>query len=176
MNNPSHLAVGTPTLDLGLAAQLAETEGVYLDEQRWGDWLGLWTHDCQYWAPCWKANGELGDDPHTTVSHIYYDRRSALEDRVSRFSDRNSPASNPLPRTLHQLTAFRLRESVDGALPSLAASWITHVYWGYKKTSHILAGIVEYRFRYVEGDLKIEAKKVILNNDMIPTMLDIYCL
>jgi len=30
-------------------------EAVFLDEQRWDEWLALFTEDCEYWMPTWRT-------------------------------------------------------------------------------------------------------------------------
>lgn len=158
------------------AIALAETEAVALEERRWDDWLSHYHTDCIYWAPTWRADGQIADNPFTQMSHIYYDRRSALEDRVARFSDPASPAANPLPRTTHLLSCFRpLAGSMVGQV-RLRANWVTHMYFVPDRTSHALFGHIDYVIASEDERPLILEKKVVLQNDQIPTMIDIYCM
>jgi 3-phenylpropionate/cinnamic acid dioxygenase small subunit len=153
-----------------------ENEGVCLDEQRWDCWLSLYAEDVRYWVPTWRSNGILTTDPEIELSHIFYDSRKALEDRVSRFSSRESPASNPIPRTTHIFSAFQL---VDGSTEEslhIRSSWVTHIYFPQKKGIHQIFGFQRYTIVRKAARWVIAAKTVQIQNDYIPTMLDVYCL
>src|SRR5690606_27341746 len=78
-------------------------EQVYLDGQRWDEWLALFAADCEYWVPSWKNEEQLTTSPQAELAHIYYANRAGLEDRVVRIRSRRSPASTPMPRTTHIL-------------------------------------------------------------------------
>ena len=71
-------------------------EAACLDEQRWDDWLALFTEDAVLWAPAWDAEHRLTTDPQSEVSLFYVEGRPALSDRVWRWSRGDSPASVPL--------------------------------------------------------------------------------
>lgn len=150
-------------------------EAMYLDEQRWDEWLALYTRDCEYWMPAWKADGTLTTDPQAELSHIYYANRAGLEDRIVRIRSGKSPASTPMPRTTHILgTVLPLAEPAAGGL-RLRANWVSHVYFPRSHESHAFFGRSEYGLVLCEGDWRIAKKKIVLQNDYIPTMLDIYC-
>jgi len=151
--------------------ELLSREGAYLDEQRWDDWLALFTEDCEYWLPAWKGEHELVDDPRTEVSMIYYDRRSRLEDRVLRIRSGISAASTPLPRTWHQVTNIRLGERHDNELV-VYAQWQAKSYQ-VDQTSTFY-GRYEYRLMQVAHEWRIRKKKIVLINDVIEGVLDIY--
>lgn len=51
------------------------------DENRYDDWLSLWTEDVEYWVP---ANHD-DYDPDEHVS-IIYDNRERLQDRIARLN------------------------------------------------------------------------------------------
>ena len=50
---------------LAAGIELVHREAAYLDEQKWDDWLALYTEDCEYWMPAWRADGTLTADPRT---------------------------------------------------------------------------------------------------------------
>ncbi|MDB5728803.1 MAG: benzoate 1,2-dioxygenase small subunit, partial [Noviherbaspirillum sp.] len=60
---------------LNEVADLLYREGAFLDEQRWDDWIALFTEDCEYWLPSWKSEHELSTDPRTEVSMIHHEHR-----------------------------------------------------------------------------------------------------
>jgi benzoate/toluate 1,2-dioxygenase beta subunit len=81
-------------------------EARLLDEQRYDDWLALFTADAWYWVPI-----EPGQkNPHDTVSLMYDDRRM-LETRVRRLSkiDRVH-AQEPRSRTSHIVANVTVEE------------------------------------------------------------------
>src|SRR5258707_14304442 len=96
---------------LASGVELVHREAMYLDEQRWDEWLALYTEDCEYWMPAWKADGTPTTNPQAEVSHIYYASRAGLEDRVVRIRSRKTAASAPMPRTPHLLCRARPAES-----------------------------------------------------------------
>lgn len=152
-------------------SELLYCEAAYLDEQRWDDWLALFTEDCEYWLPSWKDEHTLVRDPRTEVSMIYHDRRSRLEDRILRIRTGISAASTPLPRTWHQVTNIRLGERHGDELV-VYAQWLANTY-RFDQTN-TLYGRYEYLLVRVDGAWRIRRKKIVLINDMIDAVLDIY--
>lgn len=69
-------------------------EARLLDENRFEDWLSLFTDDAHYWVPSQRGQ----ENPVETVSIIYDDRR-LLETRVRRLSGNEMHAGTPLPET-----------------------------------------------------------------------------
>ena len=72
------LSVNARAESASLAAgiELVHREARHLDEQRWDDWLALYTEDCEFWMPAWKADGTPTANPRTELSHIYYANRA----------------------------------------------------------------------------------------------------
>jgi 3-phenylpropionate/cinnamic acid dioxygenase small subunit len=86
-------------------------EAALLDAWKLDEWLALYTPDCAYWVPTeWDQDG-----PHTTISHIYDDRR-LLETRVRRFKHAMFHAQKPPSRTLRMCTNFRAGPDADSIL------------------------------------------------------------
>jgi 3-phenylpropionate/cinnamic acid dioxygenase small subunit len=165
-----------------------ELEAVYLDERRWEDWLSLFTEDCEYWMPTWKDDDTLAADPQTEISHIYYVSRAALEDRIVRINSKLSPASSPMPRTTHILGSMRPQDPKQGpqagapsdapsdAVVGLRTAWSCHVFWPATGDAHAFFGTYEHDL-VPDGDRWLIArKKIVLQNDYIPSMIDFYCL
>jgi len=168
--------VNAPAQDGALAAgiDLVHREAKLLDEQRWDDWLALYTEDCEYWMPAWKADGTLTADPRTELSHIYYASRAGLEDRVVRIRSGKSAASTPMPRTAHILGGVLPAESPADRL-RLGSTWVSHVFFPRSNESHAFFGRTEHELVLRGGGWRIAKKKILLQNDYIPTMLDVYC-
>ena len=159
---------------LAAGVELVHREARLLDEQRWDDWLALYTEDCEYWMPAWKADGTLTANPRTELSHIYYASRAGLEDRVVRIRSGKSVASTPMPRTAHILASVLPLESPAGGL-RLGSTWVSHVFFPRSNESHAFFGRSEHELVLRGGGWRIAKKKILLLNDYIPTMLDVYC-
>jgi 3-phenylpropionate/cinnamic acid dioxygenase small subunit len=159
---------------LAAGIDLVHREARYLDEQRWDDWLALYTEDCEYWMPAWKADGTPTANPQAELSHIYYANRAGLEDRIVRIRSGKSPASTPMPRTAHVIGSVLPLESPAERL-RLGSTWVTQVYFPRSRESHAFFGRSEHELSLRDGDWRIAKKKILLQNDYIPTMLDVYC-
>lgn len=160
---------------LAAGIELVHREAAYLDEQKWDDWLALYTEDCEYWMPAWRADGTLTADPRTELSHIYYASRAGLEDRIVRIRSGRSPASTPMPRTAHILGSVLPAESTTADRLRLDSTWVSHVYFPRSRESHAFFGRSEHELVLRDGGWRIAKKKILLQNDYIPTMLDVYC-
>ena len=160
---------------LAAGVELLEREAMYLDERRWDDWLALFTEDCEYWMPTWKTDDALTTDPQVELSHVYYASRAGLEDRIVRIRSRRSPASTPMPRTTHLLSNILPVDAPNGERMRLRSSWVSHVFFPRSRESHAFFGHSEHGLLLREGRWLISHKKIVLQNDYIPTMLDIYC-
>jgi 3-phenylpropionate/cinnamic acid dioxygenase small subunit len=56
------------------------------------------------------------------------------------------------------------------------STWSCHMMVLRTRTQHTFFGASEYALLYVDGQLRIQKKKISLMNDDIPAVLDIYCL
>jgi 3-phenylpropionate/cinnamic acid dioxygenase small subunit len=159
------------------AARVVAREALLLDAQRWDDWLALYTEDAQFWLPAWTDEHRLAASPERELSLVYCGARAGLEDRVWRIRSGLSVASRPLPRTTHCVSNSVVDSPADRPEGELAvtSSWTCHVFGLKERTSHVFHGRYEHRLRADGGAWRIAAKKVVLMNDTIPTMLDFYC-
>ncbi|MBC5784647.1 aromatic-ring-hydroxylating dioxygenase subunit beta [Ramlibacter sp. USB13] len=159
-----------------LAAQaVVGQEALHLDAQRWDDWLALFTDDVQFWVPAWTDEHTLGASPESELSLVYITARAGLEDRVWRVRSGLSVASTVLPRTCHQVTNCVVAPASEGEL-RVESSWSCHQVRLKDRSQHVFFGRYEHRLREVDGQWRIAGKKVVLLNDVIPTMLDFYCI
>lgn len=146
-------------------------EGEYLDQQRWDEWLALFDPEAEYWIPAWDGEHELTADPMREMSLMYYRNRSGLEDRIFRLRTGRSSASVPLPRTTHLVSNIRIG-GFDGSQCQVTASWV--VFSFKDKQSHQFNGRYEYVLAVQGDDWVIKRKKIIVNNEVIPSLMDIY--
>ena len=159
---------------LAAGVELVHREARLLDEQRWDEWLGLFIEDCEYWMPAWKADGTPTSNPQAELSHLFYASRAGLEDRIVRIRSGKSPASTPMPRTAHILGSVLPAESHADRL-RLDSTWVSHVFFPRSRESHAFFGRSEHELVRRGCDWRIARKKILLQNDYIPTMLDVYC-
>jgi 3-phenylpropionate/cinnamic acid dioxygenase small subunit len=156
-----------------IAEELLYREGLYLDRQDWDAWLDLYCADIEYWVPAWKSEGELVGDVRREVSLIYHTARTELEERIVRIRSRKSVTAMPLPRTAHFVSNVLVEEAGADSIQG-TASWVVHEYDPRVAKRHVHFGRYEYLLRRSSETWKIGRKKIILLNDLIPTVIDFY--
>ena len=142
-----------------------------LDDRQWDEWLACYSEDVEYWMPAWDDNDQLTEDPQSEISLVYYPNRDGLEDRVYRIKTERSGASMPEPRTTHMISNLELL-SEEGGVIEIRYNWHTLSY-RYQKISQFF-GASFVTLRVDGGQLRICKKKVVLNNDYINQVLDVY--
>jgi benzoate/toluate 1,2-dioxygenase beta subunit len=157
-----------------VAERIIHSEGMFLDQRRWDDWLSLYAEAAVYWVPAWKDENEPTSDPDSELSLIYYASRAGLADRVWRLKSGLSVASTPLRRTTHMTSGIMV--DVGDGEPSASAAFTVHCFDPKRRTSHIFFGRYDYRFGMRDGDWKITRKVTTLANDQIPSVADFYLL
>jgi len=163
-------------LQTRLAAQeVLHQEALFLDAQRWDDWLALYTEDARFWMPAWTDEHQLSASPDRELSLMYCTARAGLDDRVWRVRSGLSAASNPLPRTCHMVSNSVLTRTDDAALVKIESSWSCHVFRLKDRSQHTFFGRYEHLLRHADSRWRIAAKTIVLMNDTVPTMLDFYC-
>ncbi|MFP7364245.1 benzoate 1,2-dioxygenase small subunit [Corynebacterium callunae] len=147
-------------------------EARLLDDRKFEEWIQCYREDAEFWMPAWDDNGELTENPQTEISLIYYPNRGGLEDRVFRIrTERSSSTSLPEPRTGHNTTNVEILERRDGEV-DIRFNWITF-YYRYNTTDTYFGHT--FMTLDVSGETpKILKKKVVLANDYIHHIVDIY--
>lgn len=144
-----------------------------LDDKEWDSWLEHYDEEAEYWVPSWDVDGELTVDPHSEISLIYYARRDGLEDRVFRINtERSSASSNPEPRTQHMLSNLEVL-ATSGQDAEVRYNWMTNSV-RYNSVDTYFGTAFVTLVRNEEGALKIRRKKIVLKNDYIHHVVDIY--
>ncbi len=146
-------------------------EARLLDDRQWDEWLQCYSPQAEFWMPAWDDQDSLTEDPQREISLIYYPNRDGLEDRVFRIKTERSSASSPQPRTLHLITNLEVLGG-DEREVELRFNWhtLSHRY----KTTDSYFGTSFYRLDVSGGQPLITRKKVILKNDYIHQVIDIY--
>ncbi|MGO7212763.1 benzoate 1,2-dioxygenase small subunit [Rhizobium ruizarguesonis] len=146
-------------------------EARLLDDRDWDEWLTCYAKDVTYWMPAWDDDDQITDDPHSQISLIYYPNRDGLEDRVFRIKTERSGASTPEPRTSHNVTNVEVLE-VRGEEVDVRYNFNT-LNHRYKVTDHFF-GTMFVTLRSSGDQLLISAKKIVLKNDYIRQVIDVY--
>jgi len=161
-----------PAVDVELVRQFLYREARYLDDRDFETWLECYHPDVEYWMPAWDDDGELTEDPQSEISLIYYPNRGGLEDRVFRIrTDRSAATSIPEPRTGHNITDVEILEQ-RGDFVDVRFNWFT-LYYRYQRTD------TYFGTSFCTLDLSgpaplITRKKVVLKNDCIHHVIDVY--
>jgi len=64
---------------MAAAQSVLNREALYLDTQRWDDWLALYAEDARFWLPAWTDEHTLAASPDSELSLIYCAARAGLE-------------------------------------------------------------------------------------------------
>jgi benzoate/toluate 1,2-dioxygenase subunit beta len=146
-------------------------EARLLDDREWDAWLTCYAPDAVYWMPAWDDDDQLTQDPQREISLIYYANREGLEDRVFRIKTERSGASMPEPRTNHHISNVEIISERDGRV-ELRFNWHTLSH-RYKETQSFFG--TSFYTLDVRGEQPIIVdKKVVLKNDYIHQVIDIY--
>jgi benzoate/toluate 1,2-dioxygenase subunit beta len=167
-----NLRAEAATLSVEDARQFLYREARFLDDKEWESWLALYAPDAEYWVPSWDDDDQLVTDPQTQISLIWYGHKGGLEDRVFRIrTERSSATSMPEPRTSHNISNVEILRQGRGVC-ELRFNWLTFSY--RCKTVDSYFGTFFYTLDTTAAQPLIKCKKVILKNDYIHHVVDIY--
>lgn len=146
-------------------------EARLLDDREWDQWLELYDANVEYWMPAWDDDDQLTQDPQSQISLIYYPNRNGLEDRIFRIKTERSSASMPETRINHMVTNVEVvAERSDGVDVRYNFHTLSH---RYKATDHFF-GTIFLTLGKSESGFLITRKKIVLKNDYIRQVIDIY--
>lgn len=146
-------------------------EARLLDDEQWDAWLECYHPDARFWMPSWDDDGTLVGDPEREISLIYYPNRQGLEDRVFRIKTERSSATTPDTRTSHNIANVEV-EQADASVCTVRFNWntLSHRY----KTDFSYFGMSRYVIDFSASTPRILDKYVVLKNDYINQVIDIY--
>ena len=142
-----------------------------LDERRWADWLEFYAEDVEFWMPAWDEDDTLTTDPQREVSLIYYASRSGLEDRIFRIETERSSATIPDTRWNRSISNVEILKQDEKSV-EVCFNWTTHTY-RYHITD-VYFGTAQYLLDTSGAKPRIKRKYVVLKNDYIHHVLDVY--
>ena len=146
-------------------------EARLLDDRQWDEWLTCYAPDASYWMPAWDDNDTITEDPQSQISLIYYPNREGLEDRVFRIKTERSGASTPEPRTSHTVSNV---EVVADRGSEVDVRYNFHTLNHLYKVTDQFFGTMFVTLRRAGDGLVIAAKKIVLKNDYIRQVIDVY--
>ena len=122
--------------------------------------------------PAWDDDDRLTEDPQTEISLIWYGNRGGLEDRVFRIKTERSIGHQPAGAAhLHNISNVEITGQ-DGDLIEVRFNWVTLSY--RYKTTDTYFGTSFYTLDTCGRAPLIRRKKVVLKNDYIHHVVDIY--
>jgi benzoate/toluate 1,2-dioxygenase beta subunit len=169
MNNVTGLEKRGPNVtgDLGSALhpRTVETflyrEARLADENRYDEWIALWTEDAIYWIP---AN--MDDyDPHHHVS-IVYDGRDRLQDRIDRLKSGAAWAQEPRSRMRRLISNIEIETPSASGEITVHSNFVLGELRRGRQTSYF--GGQTHRLRASPDGVKMAYKKVMLINNNEP--------
>ncbi|MBK1780539.1 benzoate 1,2-dioxygenase small subunit [Advenella sp. WQ 585] len=146
-------------------------EARLLDDAQWDDWLNCYHKNAEFWMPAWDDNDTLTTDPLQEISLIYYPDRGGLEDRIFRIKTERSSATLPDTRTSHNISNLEI-ESRQGNEVTVRFNW--HTLSFRYKTCYSYFGMSRYTLDVSSDEPLIIKKYIVLKNDYINQLIDIY--
>lgn len=146
-------------------------EARLLDDREFDEWLECYSPQVEYWMPAWTDDDELSSDPQQEISLIYYASRRGLEDRVYRLQTERSSASTPEPRSAHFISNVEVMDRRPGQI-DVRYNWHTLSH-RYQQTQQFF-GTTFLTLDTSGGTPKILKKKVVLKDDYIHQVIDVY--
>jgi benzoate/toluate 1,2-dioxygenase beta subunit len=129
------------------------------DENRYDEWLALWTDDATYWVP---ANSD-DYDPHSHLS-IIYDRRDRLQDRVDRLKSGAAWAQEPKSRMRRVISNVEIGAAEPNGDIPVRSNFILGEMRKGLQTAYFAAQL--HKLRPADNAFRMAYKKVMLiSND-----------
>ena len=129
-----------------------------IDEQRWDEWLALYTDDAHYWMPL--THGQT--DPLLQGSLMYEDKM-LLGIRVERLKGRRTFSQEPISRCHHLLQAPSV-EMLDASFGQARLRTAFHYVETRGDEQQLFAGWASHDLRCQGTDWRIVLKRVDLVN------------
>ncbi len=137
-------------------AQFVRHEARLIDEQRFDEWLDLFTDDARYWMPL-----ELGQTDPVLHNSLYYDDKVLLRIRVERLKSAKTYSQKPKSRCHHLLQ----EPAVESCTDSTVQTWTPFHYVETRLDEQTLfAGWARHTLVVQEDALRIRLKRIDLVN------------
>jgi 3-phenylpropionate/cinnamic acid dioxygenase small subunit len=156
------------------ALDQVQREALYLDEQRWDDWLQLYAPDCVFWMPMWTSETQPATDPERELSFIYLEGRARLQERARRVNSGVSIASMPIPRTSHLVGPGLASTEDDGKTVVVQSAFRSQAYLHKDNQRLEYAGRYTHVLQAAGDGYLIRRKTIFLNCDYLQSKLDFF--
>ncbi|MFI6998244.1 aromatic-ring-hydroxylating dioxygenase subunit beta [Nocardia sp. NPDC050175] len=154
----------TVAIDIREIEQFIYREARFADEHDYDSWEALWTDDALYWVP---AGGNSQVDPLHHVS-VIYDNRRRIATRLKQLRTGKRYAQSPPSNLRRTISNIEILDT-DGDTV-VGANFV--LYESKPRGIETWAGRITYRLRFVEGEIKLAGKTVLLVNsaEALPTL------
>lgn len=146
------------TINAQTLTDFVYAEACMLDEQRFDEWLNLFTEDAYYWMPLVHDQ----QDPKLHTSLLYEDKM-LLRVRIERLSGQRTFSQQPKSRSHHLLQAPVVK-SIDAQRGEHVVRTAFHYTETRVDQQTLFAGWATHHLVEVDGGLKIRLKRVDLVN------------
>jgi len=144
-------------------------EARLLDEERYPDWLALFTDDARYWVPGIENRARRDRSGEYAPDRMAYfdDTVEDLKHRIDRFTAPTAWAEDPPTRHLHVISNIEV-ESGDPPNDYLVRSVFVNYRGQGELNSTTLYGRRSDLLRRVDGELRIASRTVVLRHAVLP--------
>ena len=130
-----------------------------LDEQRFDEWLQLFTEDGHYWMPL-----EYGQTDPVMQTSLLYENRLMLKIRIERLKGARTFSQRPKSRSHHLLQTPTV-DSIDDTANEIVVHTPMHYVEVRRDEQNLYAAWAKHHLKVENGDIKIRLKRV----DMVNT-------
>ena len=146
------------------AIEFLHREARLADEARYCEWHALWTDDAVYWVP---ATTDPAADPDKHLSHIY-DNRARLDTRVKLLQTGHRYSQEPASLMRRLISNIEVEKTENGEFVAGANFLLVELSIQAQHETHLWAGRTTHKLRWVNEQLKMVEKTVVLVNAAEP--------
>ena len=139
-------------------------EAHFADEARYADWEALWTDEAVYWVP---ATTDPEADPNTHISHIY-DNRQRIATRIKLLQSGHRYSQEPASSMRRLISNIEVEKNDRNELVVGSNFLLVELSIQAKHETHLWAGRTTHTLRWVDDELRMSRKKVVLINAAEP--------
>jgi benzoate/toluate 1,2-dioxygenase subunit beta len=134
------------------------------DEARYADWEALWEDDGIYWVPA-TPTGDA--DPTRQISHIY-DNRARIATRIRLLQSGYRHSQEPASPMRRLISNIEVEKTAHGEFIVGANFLLVELSVQAQHEMHLWAGRTTHKLRWVNEELKMFGKTVVLVNAAEP--------
>ena len=139
-------------------------EARFADEARYAGWEALWTDEAVYWVP---ATTDPEADPNTQISHIY-DNRQRIATRIKLLQSGHRYSQEPASSMRRLISNIEVEKNGHNEFIVGSNFLLIELSIQAKHETHLWAGRTTHTLRWVDDELKMSRKKVVLVNAAEP--------